>query len=77
MRTQQSISIILCEVGAVSRTLVGLCLKKRRFDTQEAAQATATYVYKTSELKLNVYKCPVCGGWHLTHNNKRDNTRHR
>lgn len=59
----------------MSRTLTGLCLKKRRFVTQEEAQATATHVYKTAGLKLNVYKCPVCGGWHLTHYGRRDKTR--
>lgn len=59
----------------MSRPLTGFCLKKRRFNTKEEAQATATYVYKTSGTKLNVYKCHICGRWHLTHNNKRDKTR--
>lgn len=59
----------------MSKPLIGFCLKKRRFNTKEEAQATATYVYKTSGTKLNVYKCHICGGWHLTHNNKRDKTR--
>ena len=65
----------LMQEGAVSKVLTSFCLKKRKFNSREAAQAVATHVYKTVGLKLNVYKCHVCGGWHLTHNGKRDKTR--
>lgn len=43
------------------------CESKRRFDTERKAQEAADYqMLMKPELELAVYKCELCGGWHLT-----------
>jgi hypothetical protein len=48
-----------------------MCLNKRRFDTQEAAEEDAKRLHlpgalKVLPLKLRAYECPHCGKFHLT-----------
>ncbi|MDB5165493.1 MAG: iviTM7 [Candidatus Saccharibacteria bacterium] len=43
------------------------CDQKRRFDTEKKARDAAEYqMLIKPELELDVYKCELCGGWHLT-----------
>jgi len=42
------------------------CLSKQRYDTRAEAEATATLCAQHGKSGLEVYKCPYCGGWHLT-----------
>lgn len=46
------------------------CARKRQYQSRKAAIGTATqlkkhHANKTPE-KLRPYKCPHCGGWHLS-----------
>jgi len=44
---------------------------KRSFDTELKAQEICFKINLRSDTihKLVAYKCPVCGGWHIGHNN--------
>jgi hypothetical protein len=43
------------------------CQAKRRFTSEREAQATADHqMLIKPDLELTVYKCELCGGWHLT-----------
>lgn len=39
------------------------CLAKRRYPSKKLAVAARTL---KGGLKLSVYRCPACEGWHLT-----------
>jgi len=48
------------------------CKDKRRFATESEAVKAAEYqMLLKPELTLAVYKCELCGGWHLTNQNKK------
>ena len=42
------------------------CLNKVYHKTKEEALQHANYILETEDIKLGVYKCPICNGWHLT-----------
>ena len=43
------------------------CAQKRRFATEKAAeQVVDDQIFIDSKVKLSVYKCEHCSGWHLT-----------
>jgi hypothetical protein len=44
------------------------CRNKRRYNTEIEARAGALSVIELrhNDMKLYVYKCAVCGGWHMT-----------
>ena len=45
-----------------------MCGRKRRYEDEFTAQSVANLsmiAYGAPPLK--VYRCPLCGGWHLTH----------
>jgi hypothetical protein len=43
------------------------CEQKRRFGTERQAKEAAEYqMLIKPDLELAVYKCELCGGWHLT-----------
>lgn len=43
------------------------CSEKRRYATEREARETADYqMLLNLDLELAVYKCELCGGWHLT-----------
>lgn len=43
------------------------CQTKRRFSTEREAQSAANHQMLVRDpLELTVYKCELCGGWHLT-----------
>jgi hypothetical protein len=43
------------------------CGKKARYDTRELAELVALKRSIASDTYLRVYRCPICGGWHITH----------
>lgn len=43
------------------------CDSKRRYPTERQAREVADYQMLINlNLSLSVYRCEVCGGWHLT-----------
>ena len=48
------------------KTRPGICQKKRRFDTREAAEAVALQ----ADVTLRAYKCALCHRFHLTSRTK-------
>lgn len=48
------------------KTRPGICQKKRRFATREAAEAVAV----ASDTPLRAYKCALCKQFHLTSRTK-------
>ena len=48
-----------------------ICFSKVRHETAEEAELHADYLYETQDIKLDIYKCPICNGWHLTSKRKR------
>lgn len=42
------------------------CLNKVYHKTKEEALQHADYILETEGIKLGVYKCSICNGWHLT-----------
>ena len=46
---------------------VSNCQAKRRFTSEKEALSAAEHQMLTQpNLELTVYKCELCGGWHLT-----------
>ena len=43
-----------------------ICCGKVRHETAEEAELHADYIYETEKVDLDIYKCPICNGWHLT-----------
>lgn len=54
----------------VGRRNIDSCLSKTSYETYEDALATLNYVYETEGIKLKIYKCPICGNYHLTKGKK-------
>jgi hypothetical protein len=53
-------------------TFVSHCQKKRRFSSEkEAKEAADIQMTLVSNVELGVYKCELCGGWHLTSKHKK------
>ncbi|HMI09778.1 MAG TPA: hypothetical protein VK497_05290 [Candidatus Saccharimonadales bacterium] len=49
------------------------CEQKRRFGTEKEAQDAAEYqMLLKPNLELSTYKCDLCGGWHLTRSQSRN-----
>ena len=48
------------------KTRPGICQKKRRFDTREAAEVVALQ----ADIPLRAYKCALCRRFHLTSRTK-------
>jgi rubrerythrin len=45
----------------------GSCQNKRRYKTeQEARKMADLQILEKMNLELSVYKCDICGFWHLT-----------
>lgn len=49
------------------------CQRKKRFNSDAAAQAALKKINPLRALAKpsRVYRCPVCGGWHLTSQRQR------
>jgi hypothetical protein len=48
------------------KTRPGICQRKRRYATREAAEAVALQ----ADITLRAYKCALCGAFHLTSRTK-------
>lgn len=48
------------------------CYSKKRYSTEEYAQKLANKRAYERKVKLRVYGCHVCGGYHITSKDKRD-----
>jgi len=48
------------------KTRPGICQKKRRFDTREAAEEVAL----AADVTLRAYRCALCKRFHLTSRTK-------
>ena len=42
------------------------CRKKKRYESEAEARATADHQARTTGRELNVYECVWCRGWHLS-----------
>ena len=42
------------------------CARKRRYPTRRAAELAAAACEFRRDVRLSVYRCDTCGGWHLT-----------
>lgn len=47
------------------------CFDKVRHETEQEAMGHIDYLYDTTGLIYDCYKCPICNGWHLTSKRKR------
>lgn len=52
--------------NAPIHTRTGICMKKRRFRTEDAARAVA----QAAAVTLRPYRCALCRQWHLTSRTK-------
>lgn len=43
-----------------------MCTRKIRYPTKIDALTAASRVTLRKSVALTTYKCPICGGWHLT-----------
>lgn len=43
-----------------------MCGEKMRYASKGEALSAASHVLRRKAVALRTYKCPVCGGWHLT-----------
>ena len=43
-----------------------ICFGKTRHNTKEEAEQHINYLWETEGINLRWYKCPMCGGYHLT-----------
>lgn len=43
-----------------------MCLNKALYITLEEAERAKRYCEKQRNVKLRIYKCPICKGYHLT-----------
>lgn len=43
------------------------CGRKRRYQTREEAEVVALESMRKGNDILRSYRCPYCGGWHLSH----------
>lgn len=47
------------------------CASKKRYDSRAEAKAAITACERHGSPALYLYRCPYCGGWHLTHKRPR------
>jgi hypothetical protein len=50
----------------VSTSLIGSCVRKSRYRSQQVALEVAARCTAERGTPLHVYSCGLCGGWHLT-----------
>ena len=51
------------------------CRSKKRYGSEETANATAAQAFQRDRVWLRVYQCEACGGYHLTKMNARPQER--
>lgn len=52
--------------GALVATIKRSCENKRRYADDVAARGAGQYLSEANSVKLYIYPCPYCKGWHLT-----------
>ena len=52
--------------GKMPRGTRRMCYRKRRFHSELDARLKAMEIEQRRSVRLGVYKCPLCKGWHLT-----------
>lgn len=52
--------------GKMPRGTRRMCYRKRRFHSELDARLKAMEIEQRRSVRLGVYRCPLCGGWHLT-----------
>lgn len=57
------------EFGKRGKAYMG-CTRKRRYHSKLDAELNAMMYSRDSGHTLRAYKCPRCGGWHLTKQEK-------
>jgi len=45
-----------------------MCYRKHRFHSELDARLKAMEIEQRRSVRLRVYRCPLCGGWHLSSN---------
>lgn len=50
-----------------TRTIARSCTTKRYYHTRDAAKRAKRAMARTHGCVFTVYRCPHCGGFHLTH----------
>jgi len=43
-----------------------MCTRKRKHTNKDSALESANSIMEKENIKLSVYQCQVCSGWHLT-----------
>lgn len=53
----------------MTRTKARVCGDKQRHDDKTSAEQHRHHLIRNgaSPRRINVYRCPVCGGWHVGH----------
>lgn len=49
------------------------CLRKKMYRSRQIAEQTAKKIKKDRNVTLYVYECPICGYYHLTKKERRNN----
>lgn len=52
--------------GILVSTIVGSCSRKQRYSDEFGARAAGQLFGTKSNIKLYVYPCNLCKGWHIT-----------
>lgn len=52
--------------GKMPRGTRRMCYRKHRFHSELDARLKAMEIEQRRSVRLGVYRCPLCGGWHLT-----------
>lgn len=60
--------------GVLVSTIVSGCERKQRYSDEFGARAAGQVFGERSQIKLYVYPCKLCRGWHLTKRPQRRET---
>jgi len=52
--------------GKMPRGTRRMCYRKHRFHSELDARLKAMEIEQRRSVRLRVYRCPLCGGWHLS-----------
>lgn len=53
------------------------CLRKKMYRSRRIAEQTAKKIKEDRDVTLYVYECPICGYYHLTKKERRNNDTER
>jgi hypothetical protein len=52
--------------GKMPRGTRRMCYRKHRYHSELDARLKAMEIEQRRSVRLGVYRCPLCNGWHLT-----------